>query len=131
MRPRSVLVSATLVWGLSTIACGLLACASGAALAADDGAPAHAAAKGRLGALKERVLQRFDKDADGKLSPEERQAARDALVDRILKRFDADGDGKLSRDELAAAIVALRNKFQEARERRAGKGPAAGRGPHL
>ncbi len=80
--------------------------------------------------MKERILQRFDKDGDGKLAPEERQAARDALVDRILQRFDTDGDGKLSREELAA-IAALRNKFQEFRQQRAGKGPAGGRGPHL
>jgi lipase chaperone LimK len=100
---------------------------SATALAADGEAPGP----GHRGRLKEKVLEKFDKDGDGKLSPEERAAAREALVDRIMARFDKDGDGKLSREELAAALAALRAKLQEVRERRAGQGPRAGLGPRI
>ncbi len=68
----------------------------------------------RRGPLQE-MIKKFDKDGDGKLNEEERQAARKAFVARrgaaggrpflgeILKRFDKDGDGKLSDEERAAA----------------------------
>lgn len=51
------------------------------------------------------ILKEFDKDGDGKLSQEERQAAREARQKAMLEKFDADGDGKLSEDE--------RKKMQE------------------
>lgn len=44
------------------------------------------------------VLEKFDADKDGKLSKEERQAARAARE----KEFDKDGDGKLSDEEKTA-----------------------------
>ncbi|MBM4038851.1 MAG: EF-hand domain-containing protein [Planctomycetes bacterium] len=97
------------------------------ALAADEGAPGPG--KGLRERIRERVLEKFDKDADGKLGPQERAAAREALVDRVMQRFDKDGDGKLSREELTQALGALRQKFQELRERRGGQGPRAGLGP--
>lgn len=66
-----------------------------------------------------KVLQRFDKDGDGKLNDEERKAAReefqkregrraDELRARIIQRFDKDGDGKLNEEERAAAEAAMR-----------------------
>ncbi|MFC4993047.1 EF-hand domain-containing protein [Rubritalea tangerina] len=62
------------------------------------------------GRFDKEVMERFDKDGDGKLSDEERKEARDAIAKRygsrgdkmqkeLLKRFDKDGDGKLSEDE--------------------------------
>jgi len=118
MSVRNVLVSATIVLGLAT-------------QAQAEGAPAAGPGKGFRGALKERILQKFDKDGDGKLAPEERAAAREAFVDRIMQRFDKDGDGKLSREELGAALGALRQRVEQARQRRAGKGPGAQAGPRL
>jgi len=109
----------------------LLACLSLPALAADDQAPAPGPAKGLRGRIREKVIEKFDKDGDGKLAPEERAAAREALADRIMQRFDADGDGKLSREELSQALAALRQKLQAVREQRAGKGPRAGLGPRI
>lgn len=54
------------------------------------------------------VLEKFDKDGDGKLSPEERKAAREAMQARteerrkeMLAKYDKDGDGKLSPEERA------------------------------
>jgi hypothetical protein len=55
------------------------------------------------------VLKEFDKDGDGKLSPEERtamQEARKAKMEErrkeMLAKYDADKDGKLSPEERAA-----------------------------
>ena len=68
--------------------------------------------------IREKVLEKFDKDGDGRLSDEERAAARQAFRARlaahkedILKRFDKDADGKLSDQERAAVRDALRNRL--------------------
>ncbi len=107
----------------------MLACLSLPALAADDQAPAPGPGKGLRERIREKAIEKFDKDGDGKLAPEERTAAREAFVNRIMQRFDKDGDGKLSREELTAALGALRQKLQDVRERRGGKGQRAGLGP--
>lgn len=95
--------------------------------------------------MREAMLKRFDQDQDGKLSDEERAAARKAFEARrgggpgnrgprgagrgagegrpdrekmraaMLKRFDKDGDGKLSDDERAE----MRKQFEA---RRGGRG---------
>ena len=40
------------------------------------------------------ILEKFDKDGDGKLSPEEAKAAREAHQKEMLEKYDADEDGK-------------------------------------
>ena len=52
---------------------------------------------------KEEVLAEFDKDGDGKLSDEEREAIRKQfsgkgrkLPPQVLAKFDKDGDGELN-----------------------------------
>ncbi len=52
------------------------------------------------------VIAKFDKDGDGKLSPEEREAMREArkgMMEKhrkeMLGKYDADKDGKLSKEE--------------------------------
>ena len=50
-----------------------------------------------------RLLEKFDKDGDGKLSEDERAAARNERQEQRLEKFDADGDGKLSETEERAA----------------------------
>jgi Ca2+-binding EF-hand superfamily protein len=52
------------------------------------------------GSKRDRMVNKFDKDGDGRLSTEERQAARDAWQQ---KSFDTDGDGVLSPAEQEAA----------------------------
>ena len=54
------------------------------------------------------VIEKFDKDGDGKLNEEERQAARAAGKERMeakrkemIAKFDKDGDGELSEAERA------------------------------
>ena len=63
----------------------------------------------------QRMLERFDTDGDGQLSPEEREAARASMPPRgpggpnrqdWMKQLDTDGDGIISEDERAAARAA-------------------------
>jgi hypothetical protein len=66
-------------------------------------------------------MEELDTDGDGKLSPEERQAARENRPGRKngnLKRFDADGDGVLSDEEKEQAKAA-----REKHRKRKGRGP--------
>ena len=60
--------------------------------------------------LPPEMMQKFDKDGDGKLNEEERAAAKEAMKGReeayrkeMLEKFDKDGDGKLSEEEHEAA----------------------------
>ncbi len=71
--------------------------------------------------LRAKMLERFDKDGDGKLSEAERAEAKKAMGDRdgkgggdrkteILKRFDKDGDGQLNEAERAEARKAMEGR---------------------
>ncbi|MFD2158047.1 EF-hand domain-containing protein [Rubritalea tangerina] len=64
--------------------------------------------KGKKGCDKRRahIIEKFDTDGDGKLSEEERKAAREAMEARkaeFIAKHDTDGDGKLSDEEKKAA----------------------------
>ena len=48
------------------------------------------------------LIEKFDKDGDGKLSAEERKAAGEARKAEFLKKFDKDGDGKIGPEERKA-----------------------------
>lgn len=52
--------------------------------------------------MNQEDFKKFDKDGDGKLSPEERTAMMEERRQRWEKRFDKDGDGKLNAEERAA-----------------------------
>ncbi len=71
---------------------------------------------------KQRILEKFDTDGDGKLNDSERAALKSAIKEkraqsgnkltpkqkqRVLKKFDKDGDGKLNDSERAALKSAL------------------------
>jgi hypothetical protein len=86
----ALLISAPLIAGATTLAL------------AGDG-PAHDA-----------VIQKFDKNGDGKLDDAERAAMRDAFKAKraerhqaMLSRFDKNGDGKLDASERVAMRDAL------------------------
>jgi len=81
-----------------------------------------------LGPMHARVLEKFDTDGDGKLSPEERQAALEAAPpevrqrieehrQKMLEKFDADGDGQLNDAERAAAREALKQRIAEEKQK--------------
>ena len=72
------------------------------------------AAKGEVKdfkALAQEVLNRFDKNKDGKLSADELReipAAAGLDIPALIRRFDRDGDGMLDAAELAELIKAMR-----------------------
>ncbi len=68
------------------------------------------------------VLEKFDKDGDGKLNDKELAAAKKAQSGKrermkqadVLKDFDKDGDGKLNDEEKAAARKAAKERKKKA-----------------
>ncbi len=73
--------------------------------------------------LRKRIMQRFDKDGDGKLNADERAAAEKAREEmgkggkkgmpsreEMTKRFDKNGDGKLDEEERQAARKAVQDR---------------------
>ena len=69
------------------------------------------------------IIEKFDKDGDGKLSDEERAEIRKEM----MAKFDKDGDGKLSPEERKAAMEA-RSKLSQGKGKGAGKGKGKGEG---
>lgn len=119
-------------WLNSTVVC-VLAVLVGTGVA--SAGPNQPRAKGVPGAGRpdpermKKLIEKFDKDGDGKLSEAERQAARaargnpgaggsrpdPARMKKLVEKFDKDGDGKLSEAERQAARAAagkFRNKAQ-------------------
>ncbi len=79
---------------------------------------------GGFGGQRRKLLKQFDKDGDGRLNREERQAARDFLKKQgggrpggfgpgnflatpLREKLDTDKDGKLSKEELLAGVKQL------------------------
>ena len=89
---------------------------------------------GKRAELRQRALQKFDKNGNGQLDPDEKEAAKAAMQQRreqgggkgpggkggpdperrqkLLAKFDTDGDGKLSDTEKAAAKEARAKRGQ-------------------
>jgi Ca2+-binding EF-hand superfamily protein len=67
------------------------------------------------------LMQRFDKDDDGQLSAEEREAMRRARrerqQDRMLEAFDDDGNGELDEDERAMRDAAREKRVADRAQR--------------
>ena len=59
------------------------------------------------------ILKKFDKDGDGKLSPDEAKAAREARQAEMMKKFDKNGDGELSEDERKAMYAEMKARHEE------------------
>lgn len=62
--------------------------------------------------MRQKMLDKYDSDADGKLSDDERKSAREGFRKQMLEKHDADGDGKLSEDERKAAGKARHDKMK-------------------
>ena len=80
----------------------------------------------RGGFNREEMMKRFDKDGDGELNEEERQAIREEFGNRrgrgddqmrqlIMRRYDTNGDGELNEQEREAARPAFRAEFERIR----------------
>lgn len=79
-------------------------------------------------AHKAKMLEKFDTDGDGELSDSEREAMRAERKKRMLEKFDKDGDGELSDAEKAEARKALGDRRPHGKKRKHGprKGPKGG-----
>jgi Ca2+-binding EF-hand superfamily protein len=62
------------------------------------------------------ILEKFDKDGDGKLSDDERAEIRKEM----MAKFDMDGDGKLGPEERKAAMAA-RSKLMQGKGKKGGE----------
>ena len=71
------------------------------------------------------LIEKFDKDGDGKLSAEERKAAGAARKAEFLKKFDKDGDGKISAEEKKAIAAEWKKRRGDH-----GRRPHPGKRPH-
>ena len=86
---------------------------------------------------KKALLERFDTNKDGKLSEDERKAAREAMAkkrkeikDAVLAEFDKNGNGKLDEDEREGVREWIKENYPHARPPH-GKGKGKkGKGPH-
>jgi hypothetical protein len=58
--------------------------------------------------LPPEIMEKFDKDGDGKLNKEEKIAMREERNKKALEHFDQDRDGKLSDEEKAKMKEAMR-----------------------
>ena len=87
-----------------------------AGLAAASGNPEEGKGKKRPGhpGIKQ-LIEKFDKDGDGKLNTEERKAAGEARKAEFLKKFDKDGDGKISTEEKKAIAEEMKKRFGDRR----------------
>jgi len=74
------------------------------------GLPGATVGVGRMTPEERRAqrLKEFDKNGDGKLDRDERQAMRQANLDRRMERMDRDGDGKISRQEASTGRIGPR-----------------------
>jgi hypothetical protein len=62
---------------------------------------------GRRGGARQipkEILEKYDKNKDGKLDEDERKAFMEARRAEMIKKYDKDGDGELSDDERKAAM---------------------------
>ena len=89
-----------LVAGLAIVASAGSLCAQTATVPAAP-TPASTDVSSRKAQHRQRMLQKFDANGDGKLDANERAAMKQAHAARI-KPFDTNGDGKLDANEKAA-----------------------------
>ena len=64
-------------------------------------------------ARRQGLLQQYDKNKNGKLDQDEREALRKDREAERTKRFDKNGDGKLDEQEQKAAASEFRKRRQE------------------
>src|SRR2546426_11470960 len=110
---------------ISVLGLSLLDGAHAATAPRDDGAGPHPRVRRFLQnhpMLRQRLVEKFDANKDGKLDEQERAAAKAFVKDRLLQRkaqiierFDTNHDGQLSPDERAAARETIRARQAQRR----------------
>ena len=60
--------------------------------------------------IPKEILEKFDKNGDGKLDEDERKAAMAARKAEFIKKYDKDGDGELSEEERKEAMKGRRGR---------------------
>ena len=88
---------------------------AGSAFAAAQDPPAEPPARPQR-QMPPGMMEKFDTDGDGKLSPDEMkamQAQRQAQRAEMIKKYDADGDGKLSQEERQKMFADMRARHEE------------------
>ena len=81
-------------------------------------------------AVRQQLIERYDKNGDGQLDASERASLREAMAGRggtakrrageLLRRFDRDGNGSLDEQERAALRRSLQNRRPGQKKRRPG-----------
>lgn len=88
---------------LTTFTAGLLSLALVTSASAAKGAKGDKAGKKAAHALSKTVLTTYDKNANGEIDGDEKDALRKAFeTDASLKALDKNSDGKLDDEEIAA-----------------------------
>ena len=92
---------------LAIVMCGVLtggvAAAQGTGPKDPERAEHHAERKAKRIAMRQKMLERFDTNKDGKLDDNERLVAKQTKMAELFKRLDTDGNGSISLAELQNA----------------------------
>ena len=59
---------------------------------------------------KAELIEKFDKDGDGKINEEEKNAAREARMNAIFDKADTDKNGAISKDEFKKLALEMKAK---------------------
>ena len=68
--------------------------------------------------VKQKLLEKYDTNGDGKLDEDEREAMRADLKQKALDKFDANGNGVLDEDEKKEMRKARKERRKERRQNR-------------
>jgi len=68
---------------------------------------------------RDKVLEKYDKNKDGKLDPSEREEMRKDREAEVVKKYDKNGDGKLDQSEREAARAERRKAGEDAKPKEA------------
>jgi hypothetical protein len=93
-----------------TLVIALSLCLAGVAFAADGEKKAEKRENPR-----DKTLEKYDKNKDGKLDQSEREALRKDREAEIVKKHDKNGDGKLDDSEREAARAERRKVAEDAK----------------
>ncbi len=113
----------TLILAVILAACSTRAADTGDTQAEPVGNTAGKMGMGGKGAFRQKLLEKFDANKDGKLEPDELAAAKAAMKEKLLAKFDTNHNGTLDPDERAAMKAAIEQRRAQ-RQAQGGQGQA-------